>query len=297
MSHTDQDQWAQWLLGRRFGGDPERLQAQLQELYPVRDRVLQNAQLTAGEVLLDVGAGDGLIAFGALQRVGQQGTVIFSDISQDLLAHSRTLAAQMRVLEQCRFILAPATDLSVVADASVDVVTTRSVLIYVEDRLKAFAEFYRVLKPKGRLSIFEPINRFMVSDHSCLFFGQDVTPVLHLADKVRAIFERYQPPDTDPMLNFDERDLLHYAEQAGFREIHLDYQAEIKPGGWWGTDWDSLLQMAGNPKIPSLGEAIQQALTLAEARQFEAYMRPRIEKADGTGHFARAYLWAVKRDP
>jgi arsenite methyltransferase len=39
--------------------------------------------------VLDVGAGDGLIAFGAAERVGLNGTVIFSDVSEDLLAHSR----------------------------------------------------------------------------------------------------------------------------------------------------------------------------------------------------------------
>ena len=119
MPDTTQDQWAQWLLQRRFGGDPERLQSQLRELYPVRDLVLQNAQLTAGEVLLDVGAGDGLIAFGALAHVGKQGRVIFSDISQDLLDHSRALAEQMGVLEQCQFIRAWADDLSPIADTSV----------------------------------------------------------------------------------------------------------------------------------------------------------------------------------
>ena len=53
-------------------------------LLPVRDRVLRNAALTGGETLLDVGAGDGLIAFGALELIGEGGRVIFSDISQDL---------------------------------------------------------------------------------------------------------------------------------------------------------------------------------------------------------------------
>jgi arsenite methyltransferase len=49
-------------------------------------------------------------------------------------------------------------------------VTTRSVLIYVEDRRAAFAEFFRVLRLGGRLSIFEPINRFALPHH---LFGYD----------------------------------------------------------------------------------------------------------------------------
>ncbi len=68
MPRTSQDRWAQWLLQRRHGGDEQRLQMMLDWLYPVRDKVLQHANLQDGEVLLDVGTGDGLIAFGALQQ-------------------------------------------------------------------------------------------------------------------------------------------------------------------------------------------------------------------------------------
>lgn len=288
------DQWAQWLLHRRFGGDPQRWQAALQQLNVFRDKVLRNARLEPGDVLLDVGAGDGLIAFGALPLVGETGRVIFSDISQDLLDHSRALAEQMGAARQIEFVRAQADDLSAVTDGSVDAVTTRSVLIYVEDKRKAFTEFRRVLKPGGRLSIAEPINRAMYRDYAQCFFGQDVTPIRHLADKVRAVYERHQPPDSDAMLNFDERDLAREAEEAGFAEIHLEYLLDVKPGGWWGRDWEALLSVSGNPKIPSLGEAIGQALTPDEAREFEAYMRPRIERGEGMGRHAFAYLWAVK---
>jgi len=50
----------------------------------------------------------------------------------------------------------PADDLAAIPDASVDVVTTRSVLIYVRDKRRAFGEFARVLRPGGWISIFEP---------------------------------------------------------------------------------------------------------------------------------------------
>ena len=86
MSAQSQDQWAQWVLHRQFGGDPEKQKTGLEAMYPVRDRVLANARLAAGDIVLDIGCGSGLIAFGALDQVGPQGKVIFSDISQDLLA-------------------------------------------------------------------------------------------------------------------------------------------------------------------------------------------------------------------
>lgn len=45
----------------------------------------------------------------------------------------------------------PADQLAAVADASVDAVTARSVLIYVKDKAQAMREFFRVLRPGGRV--------------------------------------------------------------------------------------------------------------------------------------------------
>src|SRR5438874_4288336 len=99
------DRWAEWILERRFGGDAEAARVSLEELGRVRDRVLDRAELQAGEALLDVGCGDGLIAFGALERGA--GRVVFSDISDDLLGVCRTLAAGD---ERAEFVHAGADD-------------------------------------------------------------------------------------------------------------------------------------------------------------------------------------------
>jgi arsenite methyltransferase len=123
MAQSTQDQWAQWLLHRRFGDDAERLNAALAILSTWRDQVLRNAMLAPGEVLLDVGCGDGLIAFGALDRVGEQGKIIFSDISQDLLDYCQVFAQQTGVLHRCQFLRASADDFSALESTSVDVVT------------------------------------------------------------------------------------------------------------------------------------------------------------------------------
>ena len=292
MAESVQDQWARWLLHRRHGGDPERQKTLLDDLYRVRDEVLKHAGVTQGDVLLDVGAGDGLIAFGALPLVGEHGRVIFSDISQNLLDHCQALADQMRLRERCTFLRASADDLSALEDAAVDVVTTRSVLIYVPAKQQAFQEFYRVLKPGGRLSIFEPINRFAALTSPFKGWHLDVTPIQAIADKVHAVYERLQPLETDPMMNFDERDLLRWTEQAGFSEIHLELRADVAPCR--PTQWDVDIRIAGNPTIPTLEEAMNEALTPAEAEQFTAYMKPRVERGEGTSRLAVAYLWAVK---
>src|SRR5436190_9482634 len=105
-----------------------------EELGPVRDKVLDPAGLAEGETLLDVGCGEGMIGFGALERGA--GHVVFSDVSDDLLDFCREAAEALGVSERCSFVKAGAVDLSAVADASVDIVTTRSVLISSRRKLR-----------------------------------------------------------------------------------------------------------------------------------------------------------------
>ena len=79
------DRWATWLLAARFGGDAAQRDAMLSTLYRYRDEVLRRAAIRTGDVVLDVGCGDGLIGFAAADLVGASGHVVLSDISADLL--------------------------------------------------------------------------------------------------------------------------------------------------------------------------------------------------------------------
>jgi arsenite methyltransferase len=282
------DQWAAWLLHRRHGGDPELLRHSLAALAPIRDKVIANAALAPGNTVLDVGCGDGLIAFAAAEAVGAGGKVIFSDVSSDLLDRSRELATQRGLLDRCRFVQAPASHLSGIDDETVDAVTLRSVLIYEPDKAAAFAEFYRALRPGGRLSLFEPINRF-----SKPFGGYDLGPVAELAAKVRKIYEAIQPAESDPMLNFDERDLVEFAERAGFDELQLQLTIDVRPSPPF--PWTAMLNIAGNPRLPTLAEAMCQALTPDEVERLSAHLQPVVEQGHGRQRKTVCYLSALRR--
>jgi arsenite methyltransferase len=285
---TARDHWAEWLLKGRFGGQ-EQTPEWAAKLRRTRDRVLDGAKLKRGAILLDVGAGDGLIAFGALERGA--GEVIFSDISDDLLEHARSLAATLGVSARCRFVHAAADDLAPIEDAFVDVVTTRSVLIYVENKAGAFAEFHRVLRPGGRISLFEPINRFCGSGAEATFWGYPLDGLADVRDKLNALYDAHQPPD-DPMLDFDERDLIDLALASGFFPVELDLELEIAPHE--PTSWERFLNTPGNPTIPSPGEAIETTLDAHQRDRFVRHMRPLVERGDGVARWARAYLRATK---
>lgn len=288
------DRWHRWLLNVRHGGDAAYQDRLLTEfLYPVRDEVLDRAQLKAEDRVLDVGTGDGLIAFGALERLGPSGHVIFTDISQDMLDHCRAAADAEGAADRCSFVLAAADALAPVADASVDVVTTRSVLIYVEDKAAAFREFHRVLRPGGRVSIFEPVNRLMHQLDPQRFLGYDTSSVTGLTSKIRTFVESIQPPHRDPMLDFDERDLLRHAEDAGFPEVSLELRVTVKPQ-LTPLSWETALRISGNPKLPPLGEMLDKVLTGEEIAALTAVLRPQVEAGSGQERLAVACLTAAK---
>jgi len=288
------DRWYRWLRDTRFGGNDVCREKDLTGfLYPVRDTVLDKAQLRPGDTVLDVGTGDGLLAFGALERLGPSGRVVFSDISQDLLDHCREAVAAEGLLDRCRFVLAAAGALEGVADEAVDVVTTRSVLIYVKDKATALREFHRVLKPGGRVSLFEPINVLMSLANPDLFSGYDVTPVRAQAAKVQALYRSIQPPGEDPMLDFDERDLVRHAQDAGFAEINLELQVTVKTCKE-PMPWELFTHISGNPLVPTVGEALDKVLSPEEAAEFTEHLRPLVESGTGQLRRAVAYLTAVK---
>jgi arsenite methyltransferase len=261
----------------------------LKGLAHLRDKVLDRAGLNEGETLLDVGCGEGMIGFGALERGA--GHVVFSDISDDLLDFCRGAAEELGLAERCSFAKSGAADLAGIEDESVDVVTTRSVLIYVPEKAEAFREFFRVLRPGGRFSCFEPINRFGMDERREGVWCYPADGLSDLAKRVEQLYAEIQPP-TDPMLDFDERDLLALAEAAGFFPLELELAAEIGP--MHPTPWEPFANSSGNPKIPTISEAMELALTPGERDRFTEHLRPLVEEGRGVQRMAHAYLRAVK---
>jgi arsenite methyltransferase len=291
------DKWSEWVLDRGHGGQDQDERADFAYLLPIRDRVLDNAGLSPGEILLDVGAGDGLIAFEAARRLAPSGRVVFSDLSGALVEHARDLARARGIDAIMRFEQATAEDLSPVESGSIDVVTTRSVLIYVEDKARAFKEFHRVLRPAGRISLFEPINRYF-EDRPDDFWGFDASAVQDLVQKLWA-YEGWigdaaeQAKQSDPMMNFGEGDLYRFAVDAGFPKVRLDLIIERAPGSWV-PDWNTLLATAPNPNAHTAGELLDAALSPEERERFEAHMRPLVDHGSAVKESAFAYVTAAK---
>jgi demethylmenaquinone methyltransferase / 2-methoxy-6-polyprenyl-1,4-benzoquinol methylase len=122
-----------------------------------RKWAVRRAGLRPGMRLLDVATGTGLLARGAARVVGKSGRVIGVDPSRGMLQEAQK-ALPSSPLVQGRAEALP------FRDASFDMLSMCFALRHVPDLDVAFGEYYRVLKPGGRLLLNEvsrPTSRIL----------------------------------------------------------------------------------------------------------------------------------------
>ena len=297
---VEHDQWSEWLLHRRHGGDSSVVDAMRRRIAKDADRVLDGAGLAPGMTLLDVGSGEGLVSFQAIARVGPSLQVILADISAPMLAHAAGLARLRGIDRQCRFHACPADNLAGIDDQSVDVVVTRAVLAYVDDKAGALRDFYRVLKPGGRLSICEPIMR----DDAVLVYAMKAlmaVPSPEASDRLFRLQHRIrsaQFPDTPekiarhPCTNFTERDLVHLAQAAGYQDVHMEFHIDVQSVNQ--TSWEAFLESSPHPLAPSVRHIIAAEFDASDRDYFITHYRPVIEAGNAPGTTRTAFLTARK---
>lgn len=304
------DEWSNWLLHLRHADDPEYAKLVQVKVAGYRDRVLDGARLGPGMTLADIGTGEGLVSFGAIDRIGPSLRCVMTDVSAALLRHTEDEAVKRGVRSQCTFLQCSAEQLPEIPDASVDIVATRAVLAYVADKRAALKEFFRILKPGGRLSIGEPVFmddgyetvalRNLVDSHKAATPTANsnslkpLDPFLPLLHRWKAA----QFPDTEerlresPITNYSERDLIRFASGAGFTgiqmELHIDILRSII------TTWHVFLGSSPHPWAPTVGEILAKQFTPEERKIFEERMRSVVENPKATMTDRVAYLTAVK---
>jgi ubiquinone/menaquinone biosynthesis C-methylase UbiE len=170
--------------------------------------LLDEANLQAGEAVLDVATGPGTVARLAAVRLGPRGRIVATDIAPPMLdiARSKPVLASAAPIEYLESPAAPLT----ASSGAFDAVLCQQGLQFFPDRPSALREMRRVLKPNGRaaIAVWAQLerNQIFAAFHAAL----RATVPAELASLMTAPFS--WPSGTA---------LKNAAEEAGFREIRL----------------------------------------------------------------------------
>jgi ubiquinone/menaquinone biosynthesis C-methylase UbiE len=156
------------------------------------------AELKNGEIVLDLGSGAGIDVFLASQMVGAEGKVIGLDMTPEMIqkAQENALKGGYTNIE---FILGEIETIPL-DDNIIDIIISNCVINLTTDKLKAFQEAYRVLKPGGRLLI------------------SDLVTLGEIKPSIRENFEAWSNCIAGAM---DKDEYLKTIEKAGFSEVNI----------------------------------------------------------------------------
>lgn len=178
-----------------------------------RREVLRRSGLQAGMQVLDVAAGTGLVTVAAHELAGPQGRVVALDPSPGMLAELKKKLPVDTIEGYAEDIPLP--------DASVDFISMGYALRHVGDLDRAFAEYFRVLRPGGQVCLMEisrPASRIGQSLLSGYIRG--VVPVLSKLAGSRADVGRlweYYGDTIDVAL--EPEPIMQALRAAGFSDV------------------------------------------------------------------------------
>lgn len=172
------------------------------EIVNQRVRTMARLQLQAGERVLDLGCGMGLLTHDLALAVGEPGRVTAIDISQPMIQLAQNRCEHLPQVELRVGSVEQLPD----SDSSYDAITCTQLLLYIPDVAQVLGEMYRVLRPGGRVAIIETDWR------GVLFNTMD-------EDFTRQLFEQWEASIPSPFLPGRLRQLLH---QTGLHNIRVE---------------------------------------------------------------------------
>jgi ubiquinone/menaquinone biosynthesis C-methylase UbiE len=148
--------------------EPERLDRyEVQFIWgPRGNKLLEPADIAAGQAVADYGCGPGYLSVELAGRVGETGHVHAFDINADFVNRTQRRVADKGLTDRVTVTHLQGDTLPL-DDDSLDSLVIKNVMVYVDDPLASFREFRRVVKPGGKvhaidsdfyMAAFDPID-------------------------------------------------------------------------------------------------------------------------------------------
>jgi ubiquinone/menaquinone biosynthesis C-methylase UbiE len=166
------------------------------------DAQLKFLDIKPGDHILDVGCGIGIQALAMAKLTGPSGRVVGTDLSNMMIEIARARTAGSDLPHE--FLIADAIA-QPFADESFNCVRTERVLMYLKDPQAALIEFKRVLKPGGRVVVFD--------------FDWDAVVIAHRDKTLTRRIVRYAA-DSFPNGRIGA-DLFRHLRNTGFKDLRM----------------------------------------------------------------------------
>ena len=261
-NETANEGLAAWETSSQFWN---KHQALIEKMYAALSQALiEDARITSGQTVLDVGGGSGEPSLTIAPIVGESGSVTYTDPAAGMVKTAQG-EAQRRGLRNINFHRCPAAQLPF-SENSFDAAVSRLSVMFFPDTLAGLHEILRVVKPGGYISFI-------------VWAAKEVNPYFSVVSTVLDRFVPAEVEDEDAPAAFRfarSGKLATVLQQAGAiavteRELQFNIEAPINAERFWElrTEMSDTFRNKLGKLVPDQVAAIRYTVQKAVAGYFK----------------------------